>query len=303
MLANPLISRRHARFDCTDTECTVTDVSSANGTFVNDVKIPAQVPFLIGNNSLIKIGPVEISLETVKREEKIEPIPEPPKGPIVKVQPRNEVNPSLQTKGLTLESVVEEIKDSESDQPQGPPPSNPPSQTSTLPPPDREEQVPPPGLSIYSTRLLEYLPGIYQDDFMSRFLALFESILFPIEWNIDNFDLFLDPGTAPMEFLPWLMNWYEISFNSTWSEDQRRKLLKEANQIYARRGTRWALSRALEIYLGQRPEIIESSDGLSPYTFKVKLPVPNKNVNRELIEQLINANKPAYTAYTLEYSE
>jgi P2-related tail formation protein len=79
--------------------------------------------------------------------------------------------------------------------------------------------------------------------------------------------------------------------------------LKEANQIYARRGTRWALSRVLEIYLGQRPDIIENSDGLNPYTFKVKIPLSQKDVNQELVEQLINTNKPAYTAYSIEYSE
>ena len=72
----------------------------------------------------------------------------------------------------------------------------------TPPPPPVIEPVEddypmPPGLSMYSRQLLQFLPGIYHTDFMSRFLAVFESILMPIEWNIDNFDLYLDPGSAP----------------------------------------------------------------------------------------------------------
>jgi phage tail-like protein len=300
LLSNPLISRHHARFDCTDIQCAIVDLNSANGTFLNGVKIPPQVPIPVESNALIKIGPVEINLEAVKQEERIEPI----EVPKVKDKPLKQVDSSLQTKGLPPEpEIKDEKKESFSAQQQAPPPANPPPLPIPLPEPEREEKIPPPGLSIYSTRLLNYLPGIYHDDFMSRFLALFESILFPIEWNIDNFDLFLDPGTAPSEFLPWLMNWFEISFNSTWSEEQRRKLLKGANQIYARRGTRWALSRVLEIYLGQPPDIIENSDGQNPYTFKVKIPLPGNNVNQELIEQLINSNKPAYTAYSIEYSD
>ena len=294
VIPNPLVSRHHAHFDCTDNGCTLTDNNSANGTFVNGVKIPVQVPFPLETNALVKMGPVEMSLEAVKQAEIVEPV----QAPIVTEPAASEPLPSPQTKELSSETGMTEG----GLQQQAPPPTTPPPPVLPAPPHGQEEKNPPPGLSIYSTRLLNYLPGIYHDDFMSRFLALFESILFPIEWNIDNFDLFLDPGTAPTEFLPWLMNWFEISFNSTWSEEQRRKLLREANQIYARRGTKWALSRVLEIYMGQPPEIIENSDGLSPYTFKVRIPLAPKDVNQELIEQLINSNKPAYTAYSIEYS-
>ncbi len=159
----------------------------------------------------------------------------------------------------------------------------------------------PPGLELTSQRLIHYLPGIYQTDFMSRFLALFESILTPIEWNIDNFDLFLDPGTAPAGFLPWLANWYEVIFDSTWSESQRRTLLKEAFHLYARRGTCSALTRLLEIYTGRSPEIIEFDKNMAPYTFIVRLPFRARDVDRNLLIRLIDANKPSYTTYSLEF--
>ena len=138
---------------------------------------------------------------------------------------------------------------------------------------------------------------------MRSFLAVFESILAPIEWNVDNFDLFLNPKTAPTDFLPWLANWFEITFDSTWSEEQHRTLLSEAQEIYARRGTKWALSRVLEIYTGQEPEIDDTNEALEAFTFTVELPVRKRDVNQELIEAIINTNKPAHTLYSLKFKD
>jgi phage tail-like protein len=135
---------------------------------------------------------------------------------------------------------------------------------------------------------------------MSRFLAIFEATLKPIEWNIDNFDLSLSPSAAPTSFLPWLATWFELTFDSTWSEEKRRELLREAHALYARRGTAWAMRRILEIYTGVEPEIIDTEEGLEPFMFKVKLPLTAAQIDRALLEQIIDANKPAHTNYTLE---
>jgi phage tail-like protein len=136
---------------------------------------------------------------------------------------------------------------------------------------------------------------------MSRFLAIFESILSPITWTIDNFDLYLNPGTTPSGFLPWLAAWFDLVFDPTWTERQRRQLLHEAHRIYARRGTRWALSRVLEIYTGGTPTIIDTGEEIEPFHFRVILPLRCAELDRELIEQLIDAHKPAQTMYTLEF--
>jgi phage tail-like protein len=136
---------------------------------------------------------------------------------------------------------------------------------------------------------------------MARFLGLFESILTPIEWNVENFDLFLNPATAPVGFIPWLAQWFDITFESAWTESQRRTLLKDAHLIYARRGTRWALSRVIEILTGYKPTIIDDGNDLPDFTFKVILPLVASQVNREMIERLIDAHKPAHTMYSLEF--
>ena len=61
------------------------------------------------------------------------------------------------------------------------------------------------------SELIRYLPEIYQqDDFMGRFLMLFESFWRPIESQIRQGSLYFDPGLSPEEFLPWLGTWVGI---------------------------------------------------------------------------------------------
>lgn len=303
VIAFPLVSRRHAQFTCTETECEIVDLGSANGTSVNGVKLTPQVPASLSDRSLITIGPFEITVIAVPIESteeasllaKVEP-------PVAEQKPpeEKEAQPAPPAKPKKAVKPVSE----KSEHPQAPvKPPPPPGKGESLVPPSAEPPglTMPPGLSQHSTQLIHYLPGIYHTDFMSRFLALFESIWVPIEWNVDFFDLYLDPGTAPAGFLPWLANWYTIVFDSTWSTAQRRMLLKEAHQIYARRGTRWALSRVLEIYLGSKPEIIEFADEKEPFTFTVKLRQKKGEVNQELVEAIIDSSKPAHTSYRLEF--
>jgi phage tail-like protein len=318
VLAYPLVSRRHAQFTCTETECEILDLGSANGTSVNGIKLEPQVPASLQDGSVITIGPFEIQVEAAAAEYTGEiggaEGVQPPAGeemstakplPVVErpgAKPEGKAPPQAPSKPVkkAIKPAAEEGKKDA-------------GQAGVPPPPQADFKMVlpeggpgpgssmPPGLGIYSRRLLNYLPGIYQTDFMSRFLALFESILIPVEWNIDNFDMYLDPGTAPLDFLPWLANWYTILFDSTWSEAQRRTLLKEAHQIYARRGTRWALSRVLEIYLGQKPEISEFTNEKEPFTFTVNLSVSKEKVNQELVEAIIDSSKPAHTTYHLSY--
>jgi len=138
---------------------------------------------------------------------------------------------------------------------------------------------------------------------MECFLGLFESILLPIEWNIDNFDLYLSPGTSPGFFLPYLESWFGLAFDATWSEAQRRTLLAEAHRIYAMHGTRWALSRVLEIYTGQKPAINDTGKDQPPYTFTVRLAGKQHITNRKFIQKIIEENKPAHTTFVLEIEE
>jgi phage tail-like protein len=275
VLEDHQISRRHAALYCTSTECQLTDLGSANGTRLNGEKLSPTVPVILKPGDSLQIGSFNIEFEQI-----------PVNAPA-------EAENAEPLEFTPLEEIV-----SISDEIEIPPPPDLPLAIST---PPFDPSQPPPGLSFRSDRLLSYLPGIYHTDFMANFLAIFESVLFPIEWQIDNFDLFLDPGTAPASFLPWLENWFGLVFDSTWSEAQRRMLLKEAHEIYSMSGTRWALCRILEIYCGCALDVDDEAEDLKPHTFRVKVP-SSVSIERKHLERLINAYKPAHTTYILESS-
>lgn len=313
LLNDPLVSRQHARIECTSQECQITDLGSANGTLFNGERLAPNAAYPLLPGSLVKIGPFELTLEAEIQEK---PRPE---ASIIDVMEAN-------TEGIAqdkpVDPVTPEIASEKSAEP--PLPDNPPEgvpqiqmrveelkiSSSDIPPeepPGKENQVgddglkPLPGSTGYSTRLIQYLPGIYQTDFMSRFLGIFETILNPLEWGVDNFDLFLSSKTTPADFLPWLQSWYGIVFHPSWSEEKRRQLLDEAHMIYSCRGTRKSLTRVLEIYTGQRPRIIDEGDEIEPHTFKVILPFKKGQFHESVIQDIIDGSKPAQTTYTVEY--
>ncbi len=182
-------------------------------------------------------------------------------------------------------------------------------------------------------RYLSYLPALYQsDDLMGRFLMLFESYWSPLERQVDNLALYFDPQMIPADFLPWLASWFNLALDESLPEERRRQLIQSAVTLYRKRGTRQGLQDYLEIYTGGQVRIIEhrANDfrlgtgarlgpgialgvGAQPYTFTVKLRLPStpsseqddyqKLVRRRMVDALINAEKPAYTDYTLHIVE
>ena len=283
-LPSPMISRRHAQFDVTDNGCTLTDLESANGTVLNGQPLAGNVPTVLNHNDRLEIGPFTIIYEQ---------IPIAPAKPEPKPKPKPQPKPEAEEKPKTRTRTRSKPKAA---------PVPPPSffvEPTFQPQYDKS----PPGLSMTDSRYLEYLPSSYHSDFMGRFLALFESILGPIEWNANNFDMYLGTRTAPSDFIPWLASWFDLEFDSTWTESQKRLLLTEAHQIFARRGTKYSLSRILEIYTGDKPEIEDLQEDQDAFIFTVKLPVSEESVNRNLIERMIDANKPAHTSYQLLFKK
>ncbi len=86
---------------------------------------------------------------------------------------------------------------------------------------------------------LKYLPALYeQDDFIGRFLMLFESFWQPIESQVGNIYDYFDPRVTPARFLPWLASWFNLLLDDYWTEAQQRRLLSSIIHLYRRHGTR-----------------------------------------------------------------
>lgn len=162
--------------------------------------------------------------------------------------------------------------------------------------------IAPPGCSLQSLFYLRHLPEIYQSNvhegsnamhisfsgpstnFLSRLLAIFESVYLPLDWMVDAADLLLDPKTTTSAYMNWMLTWFGIPFANTWPLEKRAALLQNMDKLYARRGTKWALSETIGIYTETMPSIEEEASDLTPYEFSITVNVSNLGVTREEVQ-------------------
>jgi phage tail-like protein len=129
---------------------------------------------------------------------------------------------------------------------------------------------------------------------------------------------------APAEFLDWLATWVALTLRADVREDLQRELIAKAVPLYQHRGTRRGLEELIRIYTGMGVTIVEfrgafqlemSSQldvdtiigGGTPAYFQVEVALPAETRGPqevkhllELLEAIIDAEKPAHTYYRLE---
>ncbi len=110
---------------------------------------------------------------------------------------------------------------------------------------------------------LDLLPRVYRRDpesalFLEHFLALFERVFTGVEDRYEAFSRDLNPAAAPRDVIDWLACLVDLSFDPSWPLERRRALVGEAMALYRDRGTIQGIARYVEIYTGQRPEILEA---------------------------------------------
>jgi phage tail-like protein len=181
---------------------------------------------------------------------------------------------------------------------------------------------------------LRYLPALYaRDDFMGRFLMLFESFWNPIDNQISGLANYFDPMLTPARLLGWLGSWLNVELDKQLPEARQRHLIQRAARLYRQRGTKTGLEAMLELWTDGKATIVEHrSENLrlgktmrlgrgvalgrrnAPHSFTIRLALPTIEGEepphrqqrieqaRPIVEQLLHAEKPAHTTYTLEMS-
>ena len=105
---------------------------------------------------------------------------------------------------------------------------------------------------------MSFLPEIYSyDDFMNRFLMMFESFWKPISQQISMGETYYDPDLTPDVFLNWLASWVGMQIDETFPRERVRDLIKNAIPFSRTRGTSESLRFFLEMYSGGRVEVSE----------------------------------------------
>lgn len=94
-----------------------------------------------------------------------------------------------------------------------------------------------------------------------------------------------NPDTCPAALLPWLAWAFSVDeWDTTWSEQEKREVIKASLDVHKHKGTIGALDRALKP-LGYLIEVIEwweETPPAEPYTFKIVMGTTGKPINEEL---------------------
>lgn len=325
------LSRKHARIFWKEGQYWIEDLNSSNGAWVNDSRIRPSVPQQLRPGDAIRLGPYLLTFLSLltpapplpvdpafRQELPLPPVPAPVLPPAPELPPAP-VQDSEESIAQLYASLDSEAVISEAEKPPvngagstlidvstngahaiGSNADTPPPPLPSLPAHEPVNDYPV-GIPRQRSSWLNYLPAIYSDDeFLGRYLLIFESILDPIIWMIDNFDLYLTPDLAPEEWLRWMASWFDLLIIPDLPSERQRAIVGQLGWLFLRRGTRSGLERLLELYFGVRPEIIENR--AEPGHFVVKLPLSESNVRvgREVVEQLIASQKPAFASHTLE---
>jgi phage tail-like protein len=136
--------------------------------------------------------------------------------------------------------------------------------------------------------------------FVARFLKIFESIWEPLEQRQDHIDMYFSPRTCPSSWLPWFASWFGLELDPSLSERRVRMLLANTIEIYRWRGTKYGLTRVIEVCLGIRPVITESQSEPNVFRVRVRLPAEATPDFVPRLRALISAHKPAHTGYVIE---
>jgi phage tail-like protein len=151
-------------------------------------------------------------------------------------------------------------------------------------------------------------------------LAVMEDLHAPSETTLDELEKYVDPYRTPDRFVPYLARWVDLDRllpESTEDTDgpphfpsglgRLRELVAVAAFLSKWRGTRRGLLAFLETATGiDGFQIREQAPGTHeehrPYHLDIQVP-PDAAAYRELIEQIVEMEKPAYVTYELQFEE
>lgn len=160
--------------------------------------------------------------------------------------------------------------------------------------------------------LLRSLPALYAgDDFATRLVGAFDDVVAPVQASIDDLEVYVDPRTAPSDFLEWMGGWMGLTVNRRWPIHRRREFVARALSVYMWRGTRRGIEEAVELYTGVRPEVTDSGGvsaspdplgdlpGAPGATVEVIVRTSDPTIDRDLIDAIVTDVKPAHVRHTV----
>lgn len=108
------------------------------------------------------------------------------------------------------------------------------------------------------------LPAIYQEnDLGVRFVGALEPLLDPIVALLDSLPAYVDADLAPEDVLSLLARWLGLEVDEAWPIERKRELVRRADELARRHGTKSGLELTLQIAFPEHPLRVEDSGGIS----------------------------------------
>jgi phage tail-like protein len=162
--------------------------------------------------------------------------------------------------------------------------------------------------------IVEQLPAMLQGDPMTReFTAGLDEVWASALVALDNMHAYVDPRTAPADFLAWLASWVGVVLDENWPEHRQRALVARAVELYHWRGTTRGISDLVELYTGVEPDIEDSGGvrwSLSPgepapgdprpqVTIRLRVAEPDR-IDTARLGVLVADAVPAHVTFAIE---
>ncbi len=162
------------------------------------------------------------------------------------------------------------------------------------------------------------LPTVFRDTLtypgnpLGDFLDVMDELHAPTELILKDIARFFDPYETPDRFVPYLATWvdlerllYETPYARTpspWPSGtgRLRELIAAAAYLSEWRGTGKGLLRFLEVATGMTGFTVTENPGQRPFHVRFQAPAGSERY-RELIQRIIDQEKPAYVTYDLEF--
>jgi len=155
--------------------------------------------------------------------------------------------------------------------------------------------------------LVNQLPfGMTEDDFLVRFVRIFQSVSDTVMQNVDNVPHLFDTAVTPDVMVRTLGAWLGLDWVDPSLPDKlQRQIVREYSAGLLWRGTKPGLTRLLEVICGA-PAIVEDTGGIyadgnvpevQPHV-RIQVPSSGWTTERDLL-RIVTSEMPAHVTFEL----
>lgn len=158
------------------------------------------------------------------------------------------------------------------------------------------------------------LPALLQgDELLQRWTSGLDPVLATVLVTLDCIEAYVDPRTAPDDFLQWLASWVAVNLDERWPDERRRAAVTDSASLHAGQGTMEGLRRLIALQCGVDPLVVDS--GGTSWSTRAGSPLPGSDVpfvvvqvpagtdvDRSRLEAVLADVVPAHVPVTVEVS-